>query len=209
MSTRYTVKQGDHISSIAHQFGFRDYRTIWDDAENADLKKARQNPNVLYPGDVIVIPDKLEKKESCETTRLHRFELPGPKLKLRIRLRNLDSKPMKNKPCTLEVEGASYKLTTDGEGLVQHEIPATAKKGRLLIGDLEFPLQIGHLDPVDELSGWRERLNNLGYIAGASDDLEDEQLMSALQEFQCDYGLKVDGVCGASTQAKLKETHGS
>jgi murein L,D-transpeptidase YcbB/YkuD len=51
--------------------------------------------------------------------------------------------------------------------------------------------------------------HNLGYIAGASDDLEDEQLVSALQEFQCDYGLKVDGVCGASTQAKLKETHGS
>ena len=208
MATQYKVKQGDHISSIAEQFGFRDYRTIWNDANNAQLKEARQNPNVLYPGDQIVIPDKMEKHEACATGRRHRFKVAIPKLMLRIRVKNINSKPVINKPCTLQVDGASYKLTTDGDGLIERAIPATAKAGKLVIGDVEFPLRIGHLDPVDKTSGWRARLNNLGYIAGEFDDVDDPQLVSALQEFQCDYGLKVDGICGPKTQEKLKEIHG-
>jgi peptidoglycan hydrolase-like protein with peptidoglycan-binding domain len=30
-----------------------------------------------------------------------------------------------------------------------------------------------------------------------------------VQEFQCDHQLKVDGVCGPQTQAKLVDAHGS
>jgi len=33
--------------------------------------------------------------------------------------------------------------------------------------------------------------------------------LSAVEEFQCDNGLTVDGDCGPNTQAKLKEVHGS
>jgi LysM repeat protein len=47
MTTRYTVKQGDHLSSIAHEYGFPDYQTIWNHADNAQLKQKRKNPNVL------------------------------------------------------------------------------------------------------------------------------------------------------------------
>lgn len=32
------------------------YRTIWDDAQNAELKRARVNPNVIFPGDRLFIP---------------------------------------------------------------------------------------------------------------------------------------------------------
>jgi peptidoglycan hydrolase-like protein with peptidoglycan-binding domain len=31
---------------------------------------------------------------------------------------------------------------------------------------------------------------------------------SAVEEFQCDHGLTVDGDCGAQTQAKLLSVHG-
>jgi N-acetylmuramoyl-L-alanine amidase len=64
------------------------------------------------------------------------------------------------------------------------------------------------LDPLDEGSGWRVRLNNLGYDAGESDDADNPRLRSAIEEFQCDYDLTVDGICGPQTQAKLLERHG-
>ena len=58
MAGNYTVKQGDHLSSIANAFKFSTYQTIWDHPHNAALKAQRVNPNVLYPGDVLYIPDK-------------------------------------------------------------------------------------------------------------------------------------------------------
>jgi peptidoglycan hydrolase-like protein with peptidoglycan-binding domain len=70
---------------------------------------------------------------------------------------------------------------------------------------------------VDEVSGQIGRLNNLGYDAGeldspvASPEQErhrSEHFRSAVEEFQCDHGLLVDGICGARTQAKLEEIHG-
>src|ERR1035438_5291586 len=63
MPTAYTVKQGDHLSRIADQFGFSDYRVIWDYAGNADLKAQRKNPHVLFPGDSVIIPDKEQRPQ--------------------------------------------------------------------------------------------------------------------------------------------------
>jgi len=57
----HTVVQGEHLSSIAKKYGFSSYKTIWDHGQNADLKKKRQNPNVIFPGDRLFIPDKVEK----------------------------------------------------------------------------------------------------------------------------------------------------
>jgi hypothetical protein len=123
-------------------------------------------------------------------------------------VRDLDSRPIANTPCKLVVEGKTYPLTTDGNGKIEQLIPATAESGKLTIGELEVPIKIGHLDPVDEITGWTARLNNLGYHAGSATDPADAQIRSAVEEFQCDYGLTVDGVCGPATQGKLKEIHG-
>src|SRR4030095_14342956 len=54
----YTVKQGDHVAGIAFRFGLSDFRTIWDHPNNTELKNKRQNPNVLFPGDVLYVPDR-------------------------------------------------------------------------------------------------------------------------------------------------------
>jgi peptidoglycan hydrolase-like protein with peptidoglycan-binding domain len=64
---------------------------------------------------------------------------------------------------------------------------------------------------VEELSGQLWRLNNLGYRAGGGEApaANDPDFLSAVEEFQCDYALTVDGVCGPATQAKLKDIHGS
>ena len=69
-----------------------------------------------------------------------------------------------------------------------------------------LPIKIGYLDPVEEVSGQIGRLDNLGYFPG--DGTDEDQFKSAIEEFQCDNGLTVDGDCGPGTQAKLKEIHG-
>jgi N-acetylmuramoyl-L-alanine amidase len=63
----HTVKQGDCISSIAHETGFF-WETLWNHPDNAKLKQLRKNPNALLPGDVVSIPDQRVKQESCDLT---------------------------------------------------------------------------------------------------------------------------------------------
>jgi hypothetical protein len=213
MSTLHKVQQGEHLTQLAAKYGFRDYRTIWNHAENDELRKARPNPHVLYPDDLVFIPDKEEKEESRPTTRIHRFQVEGQPLKLRLVLTDFDNLPIQNKICSLEVEGVVYAVTTDADGLVEQEIPNTASNGKLTVPDLdlELPIRIGDLDPPEEDSGWQARLINLGYYAGAIgiDDADiRERLHYSIEEFQCDHGLKVTGEFDGSTRDKLKEVHG-
>jgi hypothetical protein len=213
MGQSYTVQQGDHIFGITRQFGFWDYRTIWNDGQNAQLRKQRPNPHVLYPGDVVYIPDKKQKTQSIATGKVHRFELRAKPLKLRLTLRDFDNQPIPGMPCELHIEDQVFNLTSNGDGLIEHEVPVTAQSGVLKVPDLdlELPVKIGHLDPHDEDSGWQGRLINLGYHQGPlpQADVADPTFRYALEEFQCDYKLKVTGEPDAPTKAKLKEIHGS
>src|SRR5262249_44370257 len=211
----HTVAQGEHLSKIARQYGFVDYTTIWDHAQNADLRQKRQNPNVLLPGDRLYIPDKELKSESRSTDRQHAFQIKRQRLKLRLVIEDQYEKPIANAPCELHVESESYQVTTDGSGKIEQEIPTTAETARLIIKSKEtaldalvIPIKIGHLDPVDERTGQQARLANLGYYTGPIDGQENPAFRLAVEEFQCDHGLAVDGVCGSQTQAKLKLVHG-
>ena len=204
----HTVKQGEHISSIAAKYGFRDYHTIWDHGSNADVKAKRKNPNVLFPGDVLFIPDKQEKIVRRSTGAVHVFQVNRQVLELRLVVKDCNRLPRPNVPCTLMVGGTTETLTTDGDGLIKKLIPRNSQMGSVKIDDVEIPLKIGTLDPIDEYSGQAARLNNLGYDAGDPAQRDDDQFASAVEEFQCDNNLTVDGNCGAQTQAKLKDVHG-
>jgi N-acetylmuramoyl-L-alanine amidase len=219
MAGHHTVVQGEHLSSIAMKYGFSSYKTIWDHGQNADLKKKRQNPNVIFPGDRLFIPDKSEKEESRNTEKKHRFELKTERLKLRLVLEDLYEKPIANAKCELHIENESKELTTDGQGKIEQEIRPEVQRALLIIKDpqtpineMAIPIKIGDLDPVNEESGLKARLNNLGYFAGPLEGKSEEEnktmFLSAIEEFQCDHGLVVDGKSGANTQAKLKQVHG-
>ena len=215
MPEYYTVEQGDHLSKIAKDNGFTDYTIIWDHPNNADLKKQRQNPNILFPGDQVFIPDMEQKQESGATDKRHTFTVDKKTLKLRLVLEDAYEKPIAGQQCALLVDGQVFQLTTDANGKLEQEIPLDAKEGVLTIRGDETPianevikLKIGHLDPAEEITGQVARLNNLGYFAGPLDGSDDDAFESAVEEFQCDHGLKVDGDCGPKTQAKLKAVHG-
>ena len=217
MSTNHVIEQGEHLSQLAAQYGFRDYLTIWDHPNNAALKDKRQNPNVLFPGDSVFIPDKEKKSVSRPTGDRHRFQLKKQPLMLRVVIRDFDREPLANAKCTIQIDGQEKELTTDGQGRISLPIPKDAEAG-LLVCDhpllpfpVRTPIKIGHLDPVVEVSGQKARLNNLGYFAGPVEGKSEEEneamFLSAVEEFQCDNGLVVDGKCGPNTQAKLKQVH--
>jgi hypothetical protein len=211
----YKIKQGDYLPSIARQCGFSNYRTIWDDPHNAELNKQRQNPNVLFPGDLLYIPDRGQRVESRNTDARHKFVLHRLTVKLRLVLEDLFEKPIANADCDLFLGDEILHVTTDDKGHIEQQISPDTHGALLVIKDsqtpyegVEIPVKIGHLDPVEEASGQVARLNNLGYFAGEVSGGDTNQFLSAIEEFQCDNNLTVDGKCGPVTQAKLKLVHG-
>src|SRR4030095_6093530 len=56
MAIPYTVKPGDNLSAIARRFNIQTWQEIYNLAENADFRRRRPNPNLIFPGDVIMIP---------------------------------------------------------------------------------------------------------------------------------------------------------
>jgi hypothetical protein len=220
MAINHIVKQGEHVISIAAAYGFSHYRTIWNHPQNEELKKKRDNPNVLFPGDVLFIPENEEKTYRGETERRHVFVRQGHVLMLNLKLHRGFAQAIRNTACDIYVEYDCRSATTDEDGNLKQQIPDTAVDATLLIKDseivdgkripleIEMPVKIGFLDPVEEISGQRARLANLGYYLGSAEEPDPAQFSSAVEEFQCDNSLFVDGICGEETQARLKQIHG-
>jgi hypothetical protein len=205
---QHVVQQGEHLSGIADQYGFRSYKTLWDFADNASLKQSRDNPHVLMPGDIVNVPDPQTKQESAPTAKSSRFQVPTSGLRLRIKLLDAGRNAIKSTPTQLSVEGTSTQPSTDGDGLVDQTIAAKAHIARLVVEDADFSIQIGDLNPLPDQSAWEARLNNLGYQVPPADDRDDDEVRSALEEFQCDYGLQLTGQQDDATKAKIKEVFG-
>jgi hypothetical protein len=206
----YTVHQGDHLSGIAEQFGFQNIDTIWNHPNNAALKQLRKNPHILFPGDVLFIPDKTDKNAPAPTTKLNKFQIDLTKLKLNLKLQDVNGDPIASKPVTITLEGEIVPPpSTNGSGQTSSTIKKSAKNGLLMVGDLQFPFLVGSLDPIDQPTGQIARLNNLGYEAGDTTTVDADAFESAVEEFQCDNGIKpVTGKCDASTQGTLQKVHG-
>ena len=64
---QHRVTQGESITTIALRYGFRDPKAIYDHPDNAELKKKRPSPDILFPGDVVIIPDKEAKSINAPT----------------------------------------------------------------------------------------------------------------------------------------------
>jgi N-acetylmuramoyl-L-alanine amidase len=209
----HTVKQGDCIESIAKQHGYF-WQTLWNHPRNAALKQSRKDPDVLFPGDVVHIPKKTEKLEPGETEQRHRFRCKGVPSKLRITLKDESDKPRTDLPYTLEIDGQTFSGTTDSEGGLQHSIPPNAKRGKLTVRPPEeeeegYNLQLGHMDPVTEISGVQARLSNLGFECGQINGALSRMTQEGIRAFQAKHGLEITGRPDEATEQKLKEEHGS
>jgi len=215
MAEYHTVEQGEYLGVIAKEYGFASYSTIWEHDNNAALRDLRKNPNILLPGDQVFIPDKQSKQAEIKTGKQTRFKVRQDKMLLRLVLEEVFGEPLANATCQVTVDGKTEDLTTDASAVLEFEVSPSAQSIQLVVKEegnqlqgIAIPLKLGHLDPVDEQTGQIARLNNLGYFAGPLDQVDEKLLRSAIEEFQCDLALQVDGKCGPKTQAKLMEIHG-
>jgi hypothetical protein len=203
MPTRYPVKQGDCLSSVAYAHGFFP-DTIWNHPDNADLKQLRKDPNVLMPGDLLVIPDKDLKALSKPTEQKHKFRKKGVPAKFKVRLLK-NGQPRKNEKYRLIIDGLAEDGRTDGDGFVAKPLPPDAQEGRLIVGEADrketFVFRFGCVNPIDTDEGVAGRLHDLGYAVG-------EDNRGALRKFQADNGLPINGEADAATRNKLKESFG-
>lgn len=207
--SEYIVRQGDTTASIAYEGGLF-WETIWNHDSNARLRERRDNPNVLYPGDVIFVPDRQRKEEDGETERRHRFRRLGVPEILRIRLLDQHDRPRSGLQYVLEIEGIAVSGTTDEDGILEHPISPAAREGRLLLGEEvqeEYPLNLGELDPIEEITGVQARLQNLGIYLGEINGEMTEETVEAIREFQRNRHLPENGELNDETRGQLSELH--
>lgn len=200
----HVVAQGECLSSISAQHGLN-WEALWNHPENAELKAKRKNPNVLYPGDVLYVPDTELKWVSCATGQAHRFVVRGPQTQLKIRL-TVNDKPRAKVSFKLLVDDEVLAQgTTDGDGFLSADIPSAIHDARLEVTEAEvvdsYRLRLGDIDPIDTESGVSQRLYNLGYRALDS-------IGEAVRAFQAKMKLPVTGDIDAPTRSALEDQYG-
>ncbi len=198
----HTVVQGDCLSSIAERYGF-DWSTLWNHANNAQLKQLRQDPNVIFPGDVVFIPEITAKEVDAATDALHNFKKKGP-AQFAVRLLDGDQ-PITGQAYELIIDGHSVTGSTDGDGFIRQPLPPEARQGRLIVGSGStrnlYELNFGTVDPVTTENGVRGRLSDLGYGV--------DNLADAVKAFKAKNSLSpVDESIDDVFRNKLKEVYG-
>lgn len=205
MPTRRIVHQGESLPQIAAEHGLAP-DTIWSAPENAALARARRNYNVLLPGDELFIPDRTEKLHPAATGLRHRFRRRGVPAKLRIQLYDGEA-PRANLDYELVVGEATLHGTTTADGVLEHWVPTGLHRAVLrFTGSPEITVQIGHLDPIDTVTGAQKRLNNLGYDCPVNGE-HDPETAAAVHRFQIRFGLDPSGALDAATLAELERLH--
>jgi len=201
-----TVNRGDSIPSLAHDNGHF-WETLWNHGDNAALKALRKTPNILMPGDEVFVPEIRIKEVHKATDSTHKFVRRGVPAKIRIKLMML-GEPRKSEQYTLVIDGKSTEGTADDQGIVEAFITPNARSGKLILvatGE-EIPVELGHLNPIDTISGVRQRLSNLGFECTDGEELDDET-KSAIRLFQAAQGLEKTGKIDSTTRSRLHELH--
>lgn len=205
----YLVGQGECLSSIAAAKGYH-WETIWNDPANAQLKLARKNPNALLPGDRLALPSKMKWYGTGQTEMRHRIVRHGEPSWLVIKLVDESGTPRSNLPYVLQIDIEERIGTTDGDGILRERIPGGASRAILRIdGEKkeQYFLKLGHIDPVNAVSGMQSRLKNLGYNCGKMDGKMGPRTLAALNRFRTDVGLPTSSRVDDQTLARLEQYH--
>jgi len=208
MTTDHRVREGECLFSIAKRHGFLT-ETIWEHADNADLKERRGDGSQLVPGDVVHIPDPRPKDHTAAGGQRHRFRRKGiPKI-FRIQLQD-GGQTLADLDCRLEIDGELHEVTSDADGWIEHPIEPDSKIAKVILAEgLTFRIRLGRLDPVEQLTGVQSRLRNLGYYRGRIHGEADERTRNAITTFQQSEGLEATGTADADTRDRLVERCGA
>ena len=203
------VETGDCLLNLSKEEGFS-WETLWNHPQNTDLRKRRKLYNIIKSGDEVFVPDREIKEVERPTDQLHRFVRKGVAARFTLTLLDLGV-PRANEPYTLIVDGNSRDGVTDANGTLTEPIPPDARDGLLLIGEKQEEIEInfGYVDPIEEISGVKSRLRNLGLYDGEIDDEITPEMTTAIAEFQRSVPLPGEGELDDQTREALVTAHGS
>ena len=218
MPTTHTIAQGETLTRIAQRYKLSSWKTLYDHPDNAAFRKLRPNPNIIFPGDTITVPDVVAKKMSASAGKSHVFCLKKEVEIFKIKISNSAGKAWDGKRVVVTLGANTIDTLITPEGML--EIPLTQgdeseAKIDIYMDDPNgapshtFNVELAHLDPVEELSGVQARCNLLGHDCGVADGIMGSKTRAGVKSFQSQYGLQVDGEPGPLTKAKLKEVYGS
>jgi hypothetical protein len=223
MTEIHIVSQGECLSSIGKTYGFTSWQTIYEDAQNADFKKKRPNPNQIYPGDELFIPDRQLKEVDRVTEKKHRFKVKTLPILVRLVVKDENWKPFLGKNYELKFASLPKPFsgaTSGSDGKIEHPqsgepaILPDVEEAELSIwlnnGSLPpavWKLKFGYLDPVEELAGVQKRLANLGFPVGAPDGQLNDSTKAALTSFQALVGINQSGDSDQETRDALAQNH--
>jgi hypothetical protein len=210
----YVIKQGDYLTRIAHRLGFV-ADEVWNDPKNAELKEIRSDPDTLKSGDIVFIPDAPKKKNPFTKESSNSYVAKVPKLPVSLTLDHNGEAIADEK---YVVRGLDEELegTTDANGTVEFEVDVHVKEVVVELVDKKkkYRMLLGNLDPIDEPSGARQRLMQLG-IYSATLEGEDQyvahnpqQLAAALGAFQKKNDLEITKELDEATINALRDAYG-
>ena|SRR5882672_468103 len=212
----HTVQQGETLIGLARTYGIFDWRIIWNHAENAPLRRQRTNPQILGPGDRIFIPPPAPVEYEVAVDQKHTFRLKKPRESfVTFTLKDEAGAALANLRYELTLGDAVLSGTTGSDGLISHPAPPGVTEGTVKVWvdpddsdhTVSWPIRIGHIDPIDTVSGVQGRLNNLGFNAGEVNGLENESTQEALRLFQRASGLEPSGAIDDATRDALQRAH--
>ena len=208
MASRYVIKIGDSTDSVAFAHGHFP-EAVWQHAENDALRARRPSRNVLAPGDELYIPDLRPGSAQAATGKRHVFRRRGVPARLRLQLFEQE-RPLAGVEYTLRLPGGQEcSGAADGDGVLEVWVPPDLTRATLVYGKegRTATLELGHLDPLTELRGQQQRLNNLGFPCGRADGVLDEATGDAVRSFQLAAGRAPTGELDDGTLAALADIH--
>jgi LysM repeat protein len=218
MTQQHTVAQGETLLRIAKQYGYQTSKALYNHPSNAEFKALRPDPNLIYPGDKITIPPKKEKFIPLRTNSINSFVVQNEKEYFRLQIIHEDGDDITGKRIVITIGSQTIDTVLPGNGLIEVELnendSLTGQVDLYLKEDQSSPsesftAQVGHLDPIDTLSGVQARCNLLGFDCGTVDGINGSKTKAGVRDFQYEHDLEVDGIAGAKTKAKLQQVFGS
>jgi hypothetical protein len=202
----YIVRRDDYLERIARALGCA-AAAIWNDPANAALKALRQDPDLLHPGDVLQVPEPAPPpRRALAIGATNRYVAPVEPVRVRIAFRHEDA-PLAHERYRIDgLDHAREGVTNDG-GELAFDASVDTREVLVAFPDrgVAYRAIVARLDPVEEPSGLRARLANLGFLRWNGDE---DEVRVALTAFQRAQGLEPTGTPDSATRAALVAEHG-
>lgn len=205
----YVIRQGDYFDKLAFTLGF-DAGEVWEHPKNEALRGLRKDPNVLAPGDIVFVPAAKKPGLPLRKGQTNKYVAKVPKVEVTLAFVDEDG-PLKDEPCEVLGGAKGTEPKTDGEGKLTLRVAVTVREAEVRFPSrhLSFHVNVGDMDPHDEASGVKKRLQNLGfYVEGAWAD-DEAALAGAIASFQGANGIEATGALDDATRDALKGKHGT